>query len=382
VREPRSVHPDEIESVPDRPAVFLLFAGDGQPYLARTSLLRRRLKRLLGEPGRASKLLNLSGVVDRIDYWLTGSQLESAFIHLELARHYFPQDWPRITRLRMPAFVKLTLENPFPRTIVTTRFGRGLLYGPFASRAAAERFDAALLDLFQIRRCEENLEPSPSHLGCIYGEMNKCSRPCQEAVGAEEYRTEVARVEHFLRTDGQSLLEPVEQARDRASMDLQFEEAARLHERAERITAVCSLAGDLARTLDRLAGVAVTPSSAHECVDLWFLIGGRWQKQVRLALSESAGAGQSMDHRLRDAVAGLKPEGEPRGEHLAILTRWHGSSWRDGEWISFEWPSKIPYRKLVNAIARVSKPPAEQDASAVPSVEISGELSAGEKSSR
>jgi excinuclease UvrABC nuclease subunit len=367
VREPRTVQPSEIESVPDRPAVFLLFAGDGKPYLARTSLLRRRLKRLLGDPGRASKLLNLSNVVDRIDYWLTGSQLESAFIHLELARHHFPEDWARITRLRMPAFVKLTLENPFPRTIVTTRFGRGLQYGPFASRAAAERFDAAMLDLFQIRRCEENLDPSPQHPGCIYGEMNKCSRPCQQAVGVEEYRTEAARVEQFLRTDGASLLEPVEQARDRASTELQFEEAARLHERAERIKSVCALSGDLARTLDRLAGVAVTPSAALECVDLWFLIGGRWQKQIRLSLSESSGAGQSMDHRLRDAVAALQPEGEPRGEHLAILTRWYGASWRDGEWIGFDWPSKIPYRKLVNAIARVSKPAANDDAALSPS---------------
>ena len=257
----------------------------------------------------------------------------------------------------MPAFVRLTLENPFPRTVVTTRFGRGLLYGPFASRAAAERFDAALLDLFQIRRCEENLDPSPRHPGCIYGEMNKCSRPCQQAVGVEEYRNEAARVEQFLRTEGASLLEPVEQARDRASADLQFEEAARLHERAERIEETCSLAGDLARTLDRLAGVAVTPSAAAECVDLWFLIGGRWQKQVRLTLSEAAGAGQSMDRRLRDTVAALQPEGEPRAEHLAILTRWYGSSWRDGEWIGFDWPAKIPYRKLVNAIARVGKPP-------------------------
>ena len=186
--------------------------------------------------------------------------------------------------------------------------------------------------------------------------MNKCARPCQQVVNVEEYHNEVARFEQFLRTEGASLLEPVEQARDRASADLQFEEAARLHERAERIKEACSLAGDLARSLDRLAGVAVTPSAAIECVDLWFLIGGRWQKQIRLPLSESAGAGQSMDRRLRDAIAALQPEGAPRAEHLAILTRWYSSSWRDGEWIGIDWPSKIPYRKLVNAIARVGKP--------------------------
>ncbi len=373
MREPRTVLPTEIDTVPDRPAVFLLWAGEGPPYLARTSLLHRRLKRLLGEPARLSRLLQLGGVVDRVEYWLTGSQLESAFIHLELAKHHYPEDWPRITRLRSPAFVRLTLENPFPRTLITTRIstriasrvkesaGGDVLFGPFASRAAADRFDAAALDLFQLRRCEENLEPSPEHPGCMYGEMNKCARPCQQVVSADEYRGEAMRFAQFLETGGASLREPAEQARDRASAELQFEEAARLHERAERIRQACGLAGDLARSLDRLAGVAVTPSAAVECVDLWFLIGGRWQKQIRLPLSEAAGAGQPMDRRLRDAVAALDPQGAPRAEHLAILTRWYGSTWRDGEWIAIDWPERIPYRKLVNAIARVSRQGAAGD---------------------
>ena len=80
-----------------------------------------------------------------------------------------------------------------------------MYYGPFASRAAAERFNEALLDLFQIRRCEENLAPAPDHPGCIYGEMNRCLRPCQQAVSMEEYRGEAARMEQFLETGGASL---------------------------------------------------------------------------------------------------------------------------------------------------------------------------------
>ena len=40
-----------------------------------------------------------------------------------------------------------------------------------------------------------------------------------------------------------------------------------------------------------------------------------------------------------------------------MLTRWYSSSWRDGEWIEMEWPSKIPYRKLVNAVGRQAVPP-------------------------
>jgi excinuclease UvrABC nuclease subunit len=292
----------------------------------------------------------LGGIVQRIEYWPMGSKLESSLLHLELAQKHFPEDWVKITRLRPPAFVRLTVDNPFPRTMVTTRLGRGLFYGPFASRAAAERFDGEMLDLFQIRRCEENLTPSPEHPGCIYGEMARCLRPCQEAVSVEEYRSEAARVEQFFRTNGSSLLETAEASRDRASTEMQFEAAERLHQRVEKIVEVRGLGGELARSVDKLNGVAVVRAPDLGAVDLLFLLGGRWQEGVRFSLGD---AGESMDRRLRELTTALPAGGPPQMEHLAILTRWYGSSWRDGEWLGFDAVEKIPYRKLVNAIGRV-----------------------------
>jgi excinuclease ABC subunit C len=351
MRDPAIAPPSEIESIPDRPAVFLLWAAQGDPYLARTTRLRRRLKRVISERAGVSRVLNLRGVVERIEYWPTGSQLEATLVHLELAQQYFPSDWPRMTRLRPPVFVRLTLDNPFPRTMITSKLGKGLFYGPFASRAAAEHFEGGVLDLFQIRRCEENLTPAPEHAGCMYGEMNRCLRPCQQAVSAEEYRGEVARVEQFLRTSGESLIESAGTARDRASVEMQFEEAERLHQRVTRIREVQARSGELARSLDALNGVAVTPSAEDEAVELWFMLGGRWQTPRVLSLSE--GAGQSMDGRLREIASQVEPVGAADPEHLSILMRWQGSSWRDGEWIGFGSVEKLPYRKLVNAIGRV-----------------------------
>jgi excinuclease UvrABC nuclease subunit len=354
MRGPCVAAPAEIDAVPDRPAVFLLWAASGAPYLARTALLRRRLKRLLPDRERVSRLPNLSGVIDRIEYWLTGSQLQSALVHLELAQRHFPQDWPRIARFKPPVFLRLLLENPFPRTIITTRFGRGLYYGPFPSRAAAERFESEMLDLFQLRRCEENLAPSPDHPGCMYGEMNKCLRPCQQAVSPQEYASEAARVGQFLRTGGALLAAEAEAARERASTALDFETAERLHQRSLRIAAVRASAGDLAREVTRLHGVAVVPSAETGAVDLWFLAGGRWLDPRPVMLADPSAAARSLDSRVREIAAGLAPAGPPHPEHLAILLRWHGSSWRQGEWIPLEDLERLPYRRLVNAIGRVA----------------------------
>ena len=362
---------EAIAALPNTDAVFLVRAGDRSAYLAKTSMLRRRLLRILkpfsGESTRRS--LNLREVATRVDYWLTGSRFESMLLHYALARENFPDDYVRLVKLRMPAYIKLILANEFPRTQVTTKIsaGNALYYGPFRTRAGAELFDNHFLDFFQIRRCQENLEPSPQHPGCIYGEMNMCMRPCQQVVGREEYLAETARVQEFLTGNGNSLLNITAAARNRLSEELDFEAAGREHKRYERIQEVLALRGDLVSDLDHLYGVAIAPTATGSVL-LWFVCQGAWQEPRMLELDSH----ESLDARLRRIVHSIQPEQPPlaeKQEHLALLARWHYATWSDGEWIGFRGLDEVPYRKLVRAIARVRRK--DEPVAAEPSQQIS-----------
>jgi excinuclease UvrABC nuclease subunit len=344
-----------VAEVPNADAVFVVWAGDRSAYLAKTSMLRRRLLRIFKADASLRRSLNLREVATRVEYWPTASRFESMLLHYALARRYFPEDYLRLIKLRMPAYVKLILANEFPRTQVSARLSasRALHYGPFQSRAAAELFENQFLDLFQMRRCQENLEPSPQHPGCIYGEMNRCLRPCQQVVTRDEYLSETKRVEEFLTGNGGALLSVAMAARDRLSAEMNFEEAARQHKQLERIQAVLALRGDLVCDVERLYGVAVAPCLAPDSVLLWFVCQGAWQAPVRFTLTSLV----SLDQRLRELVASIQPETAPplaeKQEHLALLARWHYSSWSDGEWIGFPGLDQVPYRKLVRAVSRV-----------------------------
>ena len=358
-RSPVTVElPTDLRQIPDCPAVFLVRVRQGAPYLARTSLLRRRLERLLGERGRPSRLLNLRSIASRLEYWPVGSRLESSLLLYELAKRHFPADYSRFLKLRLPPYLKVILSNPFPRTQVTTRLSgaKAFYYGPFRNRAVAEQFSRQVLDLFQVRRCQEDLEPSPLHPGCVYGEMNMCLRPCQAAVSREEYLSEVDRLVQFLATGGRSLLGIVTAARDRLSEEMHFEEAARQHKRLEKIQQVLRLRDDLGGEVGELCGVAVTASAVAGAAELWFFCRGGWQAPVRISFEVVDGKPVSLDHRLREAASALQPvevAGPERQEHLALLVRWYCSSWRDGEWVRLAAPDRLPYRKLVAAVARV-----------------------------
>ena len=348
-----------IAKLPNSPAVFALWPREGEPYLSKTTLLRRRLLRLLKQRERPSRLLNLRHTVHRIEYRLTGSAFESSIVLYEQARRHFPDRYLDLLKLRMPPYLKLVLSNEFPRTHITTHLTRSaaVYFGPFRSRASTERFEAQFLDLFQIRRCQEDLVPSPEHPGCMYGEMGMCLRPCQQVVGPAEYGHEVARVVDFLRTDGHSLADSIEHSRDRLSEEMCFEEAARQHKRLEKIQDVLKLRDDLAREIDRLHGAAITPSLAPQAVEMWFVRDGNWQEPQRFSFEVLEGRTVSLDRRLRETFAAIEPRKltiRERQEYLALLARWYYSSWREGEWLPFDSFDEIPYRKLVNAVSRVA----------------------------
>jgi hypothetical protein len=137
-----------------------------------------------------------------------------------------------------------------------------------------------------------------------------------------------------------------------------FEDAARQHKRFEKVQDVLRLRDELVRDVDRLNGVAITPSLAHDAVEMWFLREGMWCTPERFGFEIHEGKPVSLDHQLRDTLARVAPGKltvRERQEYLAMLARWYYSTWRVGEWLSFDSYAEIPYRKLVNAVSRVAR---------------------------
>jgi len=257
-----------LRSVPALPGVFALRGEDAkaEPYLTRTADLRRRMTRLLNPPEEQSKRLNLRDRVRTIEYSVTGSEFESLLVLYEAASTIFGAvEGRRRLRLHTPFFLRLTMGTAHPRVYSTNRLSkRGLAetYGPFQSRAAAERYCDAVLDLFKLRRCYEDLEVSPAHPGCAYGEMKKCMAPCNMTCSAEEYAAEALAVEAFFRTRGESMLGAVAAERDRASEEMDFERAAALHEQFLKVKAAAGLADEMVRPVGELAAVVVQAAGA------------------------------------------------------------------------------------------------------------------------
>lgn len=351
-------------AVPAGPAVFLLRGEDAQsePYVSKTANLRRRLQRLLGPIEERTKKLNLRDRVRVIEYSPAGSDFESGFLLYRVLRPTFPKTYQKRLRFRFAPFVKLHIENEYPRASITTRLGklsgRSLYYGPFVSRLAAEKFMNDSLDFFKMRRCVEDLNPDPTFPGCIYSEMKMCLAPCFKGCTDEEYASEVKRVQNYFETTGNSLLRELSDQREAASQNLAFEDAAAIHVRVEKLKPVISQLPEIVRRLDQLSALMIQPSHIPDAVALFRIDSGRISGPYAFSIQPPEHAkSQSMETRidaaLQDSPVSPATSTLETMEHLAILKRWYYRGTRTGEIFFSDSKGALPMRRVVRGIARV-----------------------------
>ena len=399
--------PDEanhsLRAIPPEPGVVALFghAATDRPFLMQSANLRRRVQRLLEPMEGQTKRLNLRTRVARVAWRTTHSDLEALLLLYRAQALVFGAEGAR-TRMRLspPFTVRYAVENRFPRIYVTNHLRRRSLhttFGPFASRLSAERYREAVEELFVIRRCFMELNPSPDDPGCIYGEMKKCMAPCQARCTDAEYHGEANRALEFLKTGGASLLAELGAERDRASADMEFEQAAAAHARIAKVKPVTQLPDELVRPLDALRLVLLLPHgdrhSDEPQVQVYVFADGTLRGPevvsllgVRLA-KEQEEVGSSLfaqpmmlapvplggsdegpttvatpEERVLAAIARLEDgpgysSTAELGDHLALLRRWYYRPEKQRAGAAFFREREAwPVRQMVRAAAKLTAP--------------------------
>ncbi len=357
-----------LAQLPQAAAVFALYGAEDkdEPYIGRTPNLRGRLERLLQPSAKHPRRLQLAGRVRRIAWRLTGSEFESLLTQFSLLEELYGAKSLERMHLRAPAFIRYLGGNPYPRIVVTNRPSQreaDWAYGPFASRAAAERFADEALKLFLLRRCVEELDPNPSHPGCVYSEMKMCLAPCYQGCTDERYAEEAAAVESFLATRGESKLVVLRTEREKASENLEFEAAAALHAQVQKVESVRALAPELVQPMSRLRAVVLQASALPDEVAVFLFEGGRLRGPAAFSTlgmriqNERSGSSSlfaqpvaveailenpgirdqgsgvrvtrdTLEARMEAVLAELAADREPpsateRQAHLALLKRWY-----------------------------------------------------------
>lgn len=352
---------DAFAQLPAAPGVFLLRGHDAsaEPYVSKTSNLRRKIQRLLAPPESHSKRLNLRERCAAIEFAATGSDFENLLLLYRTLREVFPKSYGKRMRLNHSALVRIHWENAWPRAYLTNKLslrgGRSVYFGPFRSRASAESFLNDVLDLFKSRRCTFELHPDPTFPGCVYSEMKMCLAPCFKGCTEAEYLVEMRRVEQFLDDRGATFLAELATQRERASEATDFESAAALHTKIEKAKSALRLADEITRRLDRLEALVLQPGTESGSIAAFHFAGCQFEKPFFLATPEAG-----IQDALKTYLGQLEDLSPPspasallQMEHLALLKRWYFRGSRTGEIFFRGDDGRWPARKIANGIARL-----------------------------
>jgi excinuclease ABC subunit C len=213
------------------------------------------------------------------------------------------------------------------------------------------------LDFFKMRRCVDDLHPDPTFPGCIYSEMKMCLAPCFKGCSDAEYSAEVARVQAYFDTQGDSLAREFSAQREAASANLAFEEAAAIHVRLEKLKPILSQLPEIVRRLDRLSGLIVQPCHLADSVSFFRVDRGTIYGPTTFCIQTAEHTkSQSMESRVQqvlDSFVSAKVTAVETMEHLAVLKRWYYRSHRVGEIFLVDDKGIFPMRRIVRGIGRV-----------------------------
>jgi hypothetical protein len=165
-------------------------------------------------------------------------------------------------------------------------------------------------------------------------------------------------VRAYFDSGGESLTREFSAQREAASANLQFEDAAAIHVRLEKLKPALTQFPEIVRRLDRLSALIIQPSHLAESVTFFRIESGTISEPVVFSIQPAEHTkSQSMESRVQAVLDSFPPMNAGSAletmEHLAQLKRWYYRGRRIGEIFLADDKGVLPMRRIVRGIGRV-----------------------------
>lgn len=231
----------------NRPGVYRMYGpGEELLYVGKSVRVRTRVLSYFRAP-RGEKAWELIRETARIEWDYIPNEFYSLIREMKLIQERQPKYNVRHKRKRIYAFVKVTAE-PAPRIVPVSRVAEdgATYYGPFPRIKQLTQTVRELSHTLRLRDCpgttpvffDDQLEIFGDGRvpRCIRAELGSCLAPCCGRPTSDEYMDRVELANRFLEGRTEDPLAEVERRMNEASARMDFEYAATLRDRLERLT--------------------------------------------------------------------------------------------------------------------------------------------------
>ena len=233
---------DQVKATPTKPGVYIFRDASGKViYVGKAAGLRSRVRSYFADSSTLTlKGRHLAARIAQYEYVVTDSEGEALILENTLIKRYKPKYNVRLKDDKTYPYIKIDLEEEFPRVYFTRRRDdeRGARYfGPFASASSVRRTLDLIKKLFPYRSCTKNItgtDPRP----CLDFYIHRCVGPCIGAASKDEYRQVIDQVILFLEGKHETIVKDLSASMHQAAERLEFERAAALRDQVRAIDRV------------------------------------------------------------------------------------------------------------------------------------------------
>jgi len=221
----------KVETLPKKPGIyFFKNAKDEVIYIGKARLLRERLKSYF-QPTDDIKVRNILAETADIDYILTDSEREAAFLENNFVQRYQPKFNLRLKDDKSFPYLKLTVKERFPGISFRRKVDAdgAKYFGPFSPAREARKTIHLVGKYFKVRNCAEDI-PGKRLRPCLEYDLKLCSAPCVGKITEPEYKESVGNALLFLEGKTERLAKILKEKMAQAAARQEFEEAARLRD--------------------------------------------------------------------------------------------------------------------------------------------------------
>lgn len=217
----------KAQSLPQKAGIYFFKTQTGEViYIGKARSLRNRVKSYFQQTSDAKIKKILSETWD-VDFILTDSTKEAAFLENNFIRQHQPKYNLRLKDDKSFPYLKMTLREGFPALTLTRRVEEdgAKYYGPYSPAHRARQTSHLITKYFGVRTCQEAV-PGKRKRPCLDYDLKLCSAPCVSYISEQDYRESVENARLFLEGKTEKLLSALKKKMRAAATRQEFEQAA------------------------------------------------------------------------------------------------------------------------------------------------------------